>query len=100
MTVPRTVAEVLDGHVTLEVECINRMYLNLYQPKLVYPGGVVGFFKGHREMPFASSALMDPITKDFVRRRLSRRLAVQSLPTAPRATCRLMRPRIQQKSPI
>jgi hypothetical protein len=66
MTVARTVAEVLDEHVTLEIECIDRMYLNLYQPKLVYPGGVVGFFKHHRGMPFASSALMDPITKEFV----------------------------------
>ena len=66
MTVPRTVAEVLDEHVTLEVECIDRMYLNLYQPKLMWPGGVVGFFKEHRGMPFVSSALMDPITKDFV----------------------------------
>jgi hypothetical protein len=27
---------------------------------------VVGFFRGHRDMPFASSALMDPISKDFV----------------------------------
>jgi hypothetical protein len=66
MTVAHTVAEVLDEHVTLQVECIDRMYLNLYQPKLVYPGGVVGFFKHHRGMPFASSALMDPISKEFV----------------------------------
>jgi hypothetical protein len=66
MTVARSVAEVLDEHVTLEVECIDRMYLNLYQPKLVYPGGVVGFFKCHRGMPFVSSALMDPISKGFV----------------------------------
>src|SRR5438105_8636108 len=66
MSLPASVADVLANHVTLEVECIDRMYLNLYQPKLVYPAGVVGFFKGHREMPFASSALMDPMTKDFV----------------------------------
>src|SRR5438270_11385434 len=66
MTLPRTVADVLSEHVTLEVECIDRMYLNLYQPKLVYPAGAVGFFKGHRKMPFASSALMDPMTKGFV----------------------------------
>ena len=66
MTLPRSVADVLDDHVTMELECIDRMYLNLYQPKLMWPGGVVGFFKGHRQMPFASSALMDPISKDFV----------------------------------
>lgn len=33
MTQPRTVADVLDDHVTLDVECIARMYLNLSQPK-------------------------------------------------------------------
>jgi hypothetical protein len=61
------VADVLDGHVTLEVECIDRMYLNLYVPKLQYETGVVGFFKGHRGATFASSVLMDPMTKDFVK---------------------------------
>jgi hypothetical protein len=66
MTLPRSVADVLSSHVTLEVECIDRMYLNLYVPKLMYPAGVAAFFKYHRGMPFASSALMDPITKAFV----------------------------------
>jgi hypothetical protein len=64
--VPRSVADVLADHVTLELECIDRMYLNLYVPKLVYPAGVVGFFKYHRDKPVVSGALMDPITKAFV----------------------------------
>src|SRR5215204_445171 len=34
MTIARSVAEVLDQHVTLELECIDRMYLNLYVPIL------------------------------------------------------------------
>jgi len=66
MTLPRSAAEVLADHVTLEVECIDRMYLNLYVPKLQYATGVVGFFKGHRGQSFASSALMDPMTRAFV----------------------------------
>ena len=66
MTVARSVADVLDEHVTLEVECIDRMYLNVYQPRLQHVNGVVGFFRGHRGATFASSALMDPITKEFV----------------------------------
>jgi hypothetical protein len=66
MTLARSVADVLGHHVTLEVESIDRMYLNLYVPKLQYEMGVVGFFRGHRGATFASSALMDPITKDFV----------------------------------
>ena len=34
MTVPRSAADVLADHVSLELECIDRMYLNLYVPKL------------------------------------------------------------------
>jgi hypothetical protein len=66
MTVARSVADVLDRHVTLEVECIDRMYLNVYQPRLQHVNGVVWFFRGHRQAAFASSALMDPISKGFV----------------------------------
>jgi len=42
-------------HVTLEVESIDRMYLNVYIPKLQCERGVVGFFRYHRGHPFASS---------------------------------------------
>jgi hypothetical protein len=66
MHAPRTVAEVLREHVTLEVEGIDRMYLNVYMPDLQRGQGVVWFFRHHRGHPFASSALMDPISKAFV----------------------------------
>lgn len=66
MTVARSVADVLAEHVTFEVECIDRMYLNVYQPRLQHVGGVVWFLRGHLGHRFASSALMDPITKGFV----------------------------------
>jgi hypothetical protein len=66
MTVARSVADVLDEHVTLEVECIDRMFLNVYQPRLQHVGGVVQFFLGHRGATFASSALMDAISKPFI----------------------------------
>ncbi len=32
MTLPRGVSEVIAEHVTFEVECIDRMYLNVYVP--------------------------------------------------------------------
>jgi hypothetical protein len=67
MSVPRTVAEVIRQHVTLEVEGLDRMYLNVYQPKLQHAGGVASFFRYHRGHTFASSVLMDPISKDFIR---------------------------------
>ena len=66
MIVPRTVAEILKDHVTLEVESIDRMYLNVYVPRLQCDRGVVSFFRFHRGHTFASSALMDPITKAFI----------------------------------
>lgn len=66
MTVARSVAEVLTDRVRLEVESIDRMYLNVYVPGLQYVGGVASFFQAHRGHPFASSALMDPISKEFI----------------------------------
>jgi hypothetical protein len=41
MTLPRTVADVLAEHVSFEVECIDRMYLNVYVPQLQYATGLV-----------------------------------------------------------
>src|SRR5215472_10036299 len=66
MSLPRTVAEGLRDHVTLEVEGIDRMYLNVYVADLQRDQGVVWFLHQHRGHPFASSALMDPISKAFV----------------------------------
>ena len=66
MSVTQSVSEILNQHVTFELECIDRMYLNVYVPALQCERGVVSFFRHHRGYQFASSALMDPMTKDFV----------------------------------
>src|SRR5207302_9795792 len=66
MTLPRSVADVLNDHVTLEVEGIARMYLNVYQPRLQTESGVASFFRFHRGETFASSALMAPMSTAFV----------------------------------
>jgi len=66
MTVARTVADVLDDHVSLEIESIDRMYLNLYIPRLQRDTGVVSFFREHRGKPIPSGALMAQITEPFV----------------------------------
>lgn len=66
MSVPRTVADVLRRHVTLEVEGIDRVYRNVYQPRLQCEGQVAAVFRSHRGHTFASSALMDPMTKAFI----------------------------------
>jgi hypothetical protein len=66
MTLPRTTADVLADHVLFEVESIDRVYLNVYQPRLQHGGGVAAFFVGHRGHKYASSVLMAPITEAFV----------------------------------
>jgi hypothetical protein len=65
MAASLSVAELLDGHVALEVECLDRIYLNAYVPKLQTPGGVVWFLREHRGNPVASPALFAAIGNRF-----------------------------------
>ena len=45
MTIARSVAEALSEHTTLELECIDRMYLNVYVPMLQTGAGTAHFFR-------------------------------------------------------
>ena len=65
MTLPRTAAEVLSGHVSLEVRCLDRVMLTCRQPRLQYGQGIHRFFCQHRGYQFVSSALMLPMTERF-----------------------------------
>ena len=65
MTLPRTAAQVLSGHVRLEVRCIDRLLLTFRQPRSQYGQGIHGFFCHHRGNQFVSSALMLPMTERF-----------------------------------
>ncbi len=67
MTVARTVADVLTQHVTFEVECIDRMFLNVYQPELQYSAGLVGYVHRQLKMPIASTAPLAKISDRFNR---------------------------------
>jgi hypothetical protein len=67
MSVARSVAEVLRDHVRLEVEAIDRMYLNVYVPHLQSVGSVVGYLRVHRGQRFASTTAVTPMTEAFVR---------------------------------
>jgi len=62
----QSVGELLEEKVMLDVEGIDRMYLNLYQPMLQTGAGVATFFKGHRGAKVASTALMGPMSHAFV----------------------------------
>jgi len=79
MSVSQSVAGMLRERVTLDVESIDRLYLNVYVPKLQRVGGVVGFFREVRGATFASSALMEPLTTAFVKA-LERYAQAQGVP--------------------
>jgi hypothetical protein len=63
---PTTVGEILKRQVALEVESLDRMYLNLYVGDIQTPYGAACFFIKHRGKPVASSKLMEPMTRAFV----------------------------------
>ncbi len=65
MTVARTVADVLTDHVVFEVECIDRMYLNVYVPQLQYAAGLVGYVHRQLGLPIASTAPLGKISDGF-----------------------------------
>src|SRR5690242_7671926 len=67
MSVARSVADVLRDHVVLELEAIDRMYLNVYVPHLQTVGAVVGYLRVHRGQRFASTTAVVPMSEAFVR---------------------------------
>jgi hypothetical protein len=62
-----TVNEVLDGHVALDIQCLDRIYLNAYVMKLQTSAQVVAFLSGHLGYPFPSPALFNQIGGRFRR---------------------------------
>jgi hypothetical protein len=66
MSVPTTVAEVIDRHVSFEVQSVDRLYLNVYQPMLQRGGGVSVFFRQHRGEACATALVMSRMTQAFV----------------------------------
>jgi hypothetical protein len=60
-----TAGELLDGHAVLDIECLDRIYLNAYVPILQSSGQVVAFMTQHLGMPIPSPALMEKIGTKF-----------------------------------
>jgi hypothetical protein len=60
-----TISQVLDGHVTLDLECLDRVYLNGYVPNLQVSGQVVTFLTQHLGNPIPSPALFNQIGERF-----------------------------------
>lgn len=66
--VRKNLAEILQDHVRLELEGIDRMYLNGYVPSLQTGAGFAHFVKEHLGYPIASTAVVAPISRAFVER--------------------------------
>jgi hypothetical protein len=60
-----TIEEILEGHVTLEVECADRLYLNGYIPSLATAGGLSVFMREHLNKPIPSPAVLGQVTSRF-----------------------------------
>ncbi|MCA1852284.1 MAG: hypothetical protein LC647_07795, partial [Beggiatoa sp.] len=59
-------AEILDDHVTFELEGIDRMYLNAYVPALQTGGGFVYFVKSQLGAIVPSTHVVAPLSERFV----------------------------------
>lgn len=62
-----TIKEILDEHVTLTLESLDRIYLNGYVPRLQTGGGLHRFLVDHLKFPIPSPAILGRITTDYVR---------------------------------
>src|SRR3954465_4311446 len=60
-----TIPELLDGHVTLEVEGLDRLYLNGYIGKLATGPGLVFFMREQLGKPVASPVVLGQISEKF-----------------------------------
>lgn len=59
--------DVLDGHVGLEVDCVDRLYVNAYVPRLQVGGQVNWFLQEHLGNPIPSPAIIEKIGNRFRR---------------------------------
>jgi hypothetical protein len=60
------VETVLRDHVTLNIDCIDRLYLNGYVPRLQRPENVWWFLHEHRGHPIVSPTLLGKMSESFV----------------------------------
>jgi hypothetical protein len=59
------VNDLLDGHVSLDLECLDRIYLNAYVPNLQVAGQVVDFMRDHLNKPIPSPSIMEKMGNRF-----------------------------------
>jgi hypothetical protein len=60
-----SIPELLKDHVTLEVECLDRLYLNGYIGPLATSGGLVNFMREQLGKPIPSPVVLGQVTEKF-----------------------------------
>jgi hypothetical protein len=80
-SVPVTVNDVLDGHVALDLECLDRLYLHGYLARLQVGGQVIQFLN-HRGYQVPSPACLQQIGDAF-RRRVASFAEANHIPVVP-----------------
>ncbi len=80
-SVPVTVNDVLDGHVALDLDCLDRLYLHGYLAQLQVGGQVIQFLS-HRGYPVPSPACLQQIGDAF-RRRVASFAEANHIPVVP-----------------
>ena len=60
-----TVQEILPGKISLDIECVDRVYLNGYVKNLQMAGGVVNFIRDQFNWPIPSPKAMYQMTENF-----------------------------------
>jgi hypothetical protein len=80
-SVPVTVNDVLDGHVALDLQCLDRLYLHGYLGQLQVGGQVIQFLR-HRGYPVPSPACLQQIGDAF-RRRVASFAQANHIPVVP-----------------
>ena len=64
--VAQTVSHLLKDKVSLELECIDRLYLNGYVPGLQCEGQFVAFIRDHLGKTVYSTSSIEPMTQRFL----------------------------------
>jgi len=60
-----SVKEVLDKKISLDIECVDRVYLNGYVKYLQMAGGVINFIREQKEMPIPSPKVLYDMTQSY-----------------------------------
>jgi len=60
-----TVKQILTDKITLDIECIDRVYLNGYVKHLQLPGGLITFIREQMGFPIPSPMVLPPFTQAF-----------------------------------